>query len=117
MFKHTINHHQFIFPTLKELLAKATPIRSGDLMQGIAATSLTEMVAAQLALADLPLKVFLSEFLIPPDQDEVTRLILSQHDAVQFQTISHFTVGELRDHLLSHHCDLVALRYALTPVN
>lgn len=116
MYQHTLNRTRYHFPDLKTLLAKATPLRSGDVMQGVAATSLTEMVAAQMTLADMPLKQFLIDFVIPPEIDEVTRLIIKQHDEVEFQLISHLTVGELRDFLLA--CDentLKNLRYAFTP--
>lgn len=118
MYKHTIHHITYSFGDLKILLAKASPIRSGDQLAGIAASSLTEMVAAQYALAELPLKTFLTEFVIPPEQDEITRLILKQHDKQCFQTISHLTIGELRDFLLSYECEtavLTELKYALTP--
>lgn len=118
MYKHTIGNTNYQFADLKDLLAKATPIRSGDQLAGIAAATLTEMVAAQRALADLPLKTFLTEFVIPPEQDEVTRLILSQHHIEKFKLISHFTVGEMRDYLLSYACDtalLTDIQYALTP--
>lgn len=118
MYSYSIAGITYSFSDLKTLLAKATPIRSGDQLCGIAATSLTEMIAAQFILADLPLKTFLNEFIIPPDHDEITRLILKQHDAEKFKRISHFTVGELRDYLLSYACDtttLTDLQYALTP--
>lgn len=118
MYSHCIAGTVYSFNDLKTLLAKATPIRSGDQLCGIAATSLTEMIAAQFALADLPLKTFLQEFVIPPEHDEVSRLILKQHDAEKFKMISHLTVGELRDFLLSYACDtavLTDLQYALTP--
>lgn len=118
MYTHTINKVNYQFKDLKTLLAKATPVRSGDQLAGIAAVSLTEMVAAQYALADLPLKNFLADYVIPPDQDEVTRLILRQHDSAAFGQISHLTVGELRDFLLSFACDntvMNELQYALTP--
>lgn len=117
-YSHTTQGNVYQFNDIKTLLAKATPIRSGDQLAGIAATSLTEMVAAQYALADMPLKTFLNEYVIAPEEDEVTRLILCQHDSKSFQSIAHFTVGELRDFLLSYQCDtatLTALRYALTP--
>ena len=118
IFHHIIRGVKYSFPDLKTLLAKATPIRSGDQLAQIAATSLTEMVAAQCALADLPLKSFLNEFVIPADIDEVTRLIIKQHDAIKFQCLSSFTVGDLRDFLLSYECDvkiLTDLQRALTP--
>jgi ethanolamine ammonia-lyase large subunit len=117
MYTHVIHGIVYQFEDLKTLLAKATPIRSGDQLAGIAASSMTEMVAAQFALAELPLHTFLNEFVIPPEVDEVTRLILQQHDAENFKSISHFTVGQLRDFLLSYECNkevLTSLRYALT---
>jgi len=118
MYKHTIQGSTYEFHDLKTLLAKATPIRSGDQLAGIAALSLTEMSAAQYALADLPLNTFINDYVIPPEQDEITRLIISQHDIQKFKSLSHFTVGQLRDFLLSHECNssiLNSLRYALTP--
>ncbi len=116
MYSHIIGNKRYQFDDLKTLLAKATPLRSGDQLAGVAASTLTEMVAAQHALADLPLKVFLTDPLIP--EDEVTELIQQQHDKQSFQIISHFTVGELRNYLLSYDCDttqLTKLQYALTP--
>lgn len=118
MYSHRIGSTNYSFDSLKTLLAKATPLRSGDQLAGIAANSLTEMVAAQYALADLPLKTFLEDLVIPSESDEVTNLIVKQHDKLAFQLISHYTVGELRDFLLSYACDttqLTELQYALTP--
>ena len=86
--------------TLKTLLAKASPARSGDELAGIAASSAEERVAAQMQLADTPLKRFLDEPLIPYENDEVTRLICDSHDPAAFAPISHLTVGEFRDWLL-----------------
>jgi ethanolamine ammonia-lyase large subunit len=117
-YSHTINATNYRFSDLKTLLAKATPIRSGDQLAQVGATSLTEMVAAQYALADLPLKTFLIEFVIPPEYDEVTRLIIRQHDEKAFTHISSFTVGDLRNFLLSYECDttvLTHLQRAITP--
>jgi len=88
------------FSDLKELMAKATPLRSGDVLAGVAAQSAEENVAAKMALADVPLKQFLTEPLIPYDDDDVTRLILDSHDAAAFQPVSHMTVGAFRDWLL-----------------
>jgi ethanolamine ammonia-lyase large subunit len=99
-FKHIISNHSFSFDNLKTLLAKATPFRSGDALAGVAANSSLERVAAQYALADLPLKHFLNEELIPYSEDEVTRLIVDNHDVNAFNQISHLTVGEFRDWLL-----------------
>lgn len=108
----------FQFPDLKDVLAKASPARSADNLAKIAAQSQTERVAAQLCLADIPLKDFLAHPIIPPEIDEVSRLIEKQFDAHAFKIISHHTVGSLRDWLLSYTTsadDLVAIRFALTP--
>jgi ethanolamine ammonia-lyase large subunit len=87
--------------TLKELLATASPLRSGDQLAGVAALSEEERVRAQMHLAEVPLTRFLSEALIPYEEDEVTRLIMDTHDEAAFAPIKSFTVGELRDYLLS----------------
>jgi ethanolamine ammonia-lyase large subunit len=86
---------------LRELLAKASPRRSGDELAGIAAASAEERVRAQMRLADTPLKAFLAEPVIPYEDDDVTRLICDSHDAAAFAPIAHLTVGEFRDWLLS----------------
>ena len=88
LLRHTIDGVSYTFPTLKDLLAKATPPRSGDELAGIVATSAVERVAAQLVLADLPLTTFLHEPLIPYETDEVTRLIFDTHDASAFTPIA-----------------------------
>ncbi len=103
---------------LRELLAKASPLRSGDVLAGVAAASDEERVRAQMALADVPLKRFLNEAVIPYEEDEVTRLIMDSHDAVAFAPVSSFTVGQLRDWLLTDRADaatLAALAPGLTP--
>ncbi len=100
-FAHTIGKTRYTFADLRELLAKATPPRSGDVLAGIAAESAEERVAAQFALADLPLAHFLSEQIVPYEADEVTRLIVDTHEAEAFAHVRSFTVGELRDWLLS----------------
>jgi len=99
-------------------MAKATPPRSGDVLAGVAADSAEERVAAQMALADLPLATFLNEAVVPYEADEVTRLILDGHDAKAFAPVASLTVGELRDRLLSDGADagvLAALAPGLTP--
>jgi ethanolamine ammonia-lyase large subunit len=101
-FAHTIAGRVHRFEDLKALLAKASPARSGDDLAGISAGTAEERVAAQMALADLPLKTFLSDHLIPYDSDEVTRLIVDSHDPDAFAPVSHLTVGELRDWLLTN---------------
>jgi ethanolamine ammonia-lyase large subunit len=106
------------FDGLPRLLAAASPRRSGDELAGIAAGSDAERVAARFALADLPLRAFLSETVVPYEADEVTRLILDTHDEAAFAPVSHMTVGQFRDWLLSHGADgdaLAALAPGLTP--
>ncbi len=93
------------FANLKTLLAKATPLRSGDELAGLAARSAEERVAAQMALADVPLKHFLEDPFTPYKSDEVTRLIFDSHNAQAFSEISHLTVGGFRDWLLDGATD------------
>ncbi|HEX3024801.1 MAG TPA: ethanolamine ammonia-lyase subunit EutB [Chitinophagaceae bacterium] len=117
-YRSTIHHHQYVFNDLKTLLAKASPLRSGDVLAGLAATNYEERVAAQMILADTPIINFLNEEIIPYEEDEVTRLIIDSHDAISFAPIKHFTVGELRDWLLSNDADTTTLQkmiYAFTP--
>ncbi|MBX9866817.1 MAG: ethanolamine ammonia-lyase subunit EutB [Burkholderiales bacterium] len=118
MYKINLKNKTYKFNDLKDLMAKATPLRSGDKLAGVAAESLSEMVAAQMLLADLPLKTFTQQFVIDPEIDEVSRLIIKQHDLLKFQNISSLCVGELRNYLLSYECTGVVLedlRSALTP--
>jgi len=118
MYSTTAGHQTFTFPNLRMLMAKASPYRSGDALAGLSADSYQERVAAQICLADLPVKKFLSEALIPYEEDEVTRLIIDTHDANAFATISSFTVGQLRDWLLSNEVrsdDVARIRNAITP--
>ena len=100
-YVHRIGAKSFVFSDLKDLMAKATPPRSGDMLAGIAAATAEENVAARMCLADLPLKTFLAEPLVPYEGDEVTRLILDSHDSAAFAPVSAMTVGDLRDFLLS----------------
>ena len=117
-FTHSIGSTKYIFADLRTLLARATPMRSGDVLAGLAAESAEERVAAQYALADLPLKHFLDEHVVPYEQDEVTRLIVDTHDATAFAPVRSLTVGELRDWLLSDEATperLTGLAPGLTP--
>ncbi|WP_439494485.1 ethanolamine ammonia-lyase subunit EutB [Bosea sp. (in: a-proteobacteria)] len=100
-YRVAIGTRSYLFSDLKELMAKATPPRSGDRLAGLAAESMEEMMAARMALADLPLRTFLHEALIPYETDEITRLILDGHDAVAFAPVSSLTVGAFRDWLCS----------------
>jgi ethanolamine ammonia-lyase large subunit len=115
---HTVGVQAHRFDTLSSLLACATPERSGDVLAGVVASSAEQRVAARLALADVPLKTFLNEALVPYEDDEVTRLIVDSHDANAFATVAHLTVGGFRDWLLSDLAGpavLQALAGGLTP--
>ena len=106
------------FCSLKELMGKASPMRSGDVTAGCAASCDEERVAAQMLLADVPLRMFLDEPLIPYEKDEVTRLIVDTHDAAAFEPVKNLSVGEFRDWLLRYETDhavLAALAPGLTP--
>ncbi|MCQ1059819.1 ethanolamine ammonia-lyase subunit EutB [Photobacterium sp. DNB23_23_1] len=108
----------YTFNSLADLLAKATPERSGDALAGVCAESAAERVVAQMTLADLPLKTFLNEAVIPYEKDEVTRLIIDTHDSGAFKPIEHLTVGDFRNWLLSEQADAYTLKQisaGLTP--
>jgi ethanolamine ammonia-lyase large subunit len=117
-FNLAAGHRSYAFADLKSLLAKATPARSGDALAGIAAKSESERVAAQIALADVPLSRFLAEPLIPHESDEVTRLIFDGIDAAAMAPVADLTVGEFRDWLLRYEttdAELAALAPGLMP--
>ena len=117
-FAQTIGAQRHVFNDLKTLLAKASPARSGDYLAGLAAASEGERMAARMALADVPLSVFLNEALVPYEDDEVTRLILDRHDAQAFRPIASLTVGEFRNWLLLHETDsqtLAGVAPGITP--
>jgi ethanolamine ammonia-lyase large subunit len=118
MYKHAVGATTYAFRDLKDLMAKATPARSGDMLAGVAAGSAAERVAAQMALADLPLTAFLNQALVPYEDDEVSRLILDTHAAQAFAPISHLTVGDFRNWLLDEETDsarLAAVAPGITP--
>ncbi len=108
-FAHTVGGERYIFDDLKDLLAKATPLRSGDQLAGLAAETDAQRAAAQIALADVPLATFLNELVVPYEADEVSRLIIDDHDGMAFKSVQHLTVGDFRDWLLSDHATTEAL--------
>lgn len=117
-FRARIGQETFVFPDLKTLLACASPRRSGDELAGVAAESEARRVAARHALADVPLRLFLEDVLVPYEEDEVTRLIIDTHDAAAFAPVASLTVGEFREWLLSWEADgpaLTRLAPGLTP--
>ena len=118
IYRTTLHNNAYTFADLKDLLAKATPARSGDELAGLAAASARERVAAQMVLADLPLDRFLSEPVILYETDEITRLIFDRHDRDAFSPVANLTVGQLREWLLEYsttHEQLTAVAPGLTP--
>lgn len=113
-YRTTLGHEVFRFATLAEVMAKASPPRSGDALAGLIASSDVERVAAQMVLADLPLDLFLSQALIPYETDDVTRLIIDSHNQPAFAPVAHMSVGQFREWLLSDAATPAALR-ALAP--
>ena len=121
-YRQRIGTHTWQFADLRELMAKASPLRAGDCLAGVAAGSDQERVGAQMALAELPLQTFLHTFVINPEQDEVSRLILAQHerahDGAGFAALAGLSVGDFRNWLLHEQTDTAALTRiapALTP--
>ena len=117
-FAHTVSARSYHFNSLRTLLSKASPLRSGDQLAGVAAADAQERVAAQMALAELPLATFLNEAVVPYEDDEVTRLILDTHNATAFAPVSHLTLGDFRNWLLGDQAtaqSLTALAPGLTP--
>ena len=117
-FSHTVGTRTYHFRDLKDLMAKATPLRSGDVLAGVAAATDEERVVAQMALAELPLCTFLNEVVVPYESDEITRLIIDGHDAAAFAPVSHLSVGDFRNWLLSDEVDgavLAAVAPGITP--
>ena len=110
MYSFTVRNIVYRFDDLKTLLAKASPYRTGDVLAGVCAESYEERVAAQIALADVPLKTFLNEVIVPYEQDAITRLIIDNHDVKAFNFINSLTVGEFRDWLLSDETDTAILK-------
>lgn len=118
VYTTTLGGERHVFPDLKAVLAAASPHRSGDVLAGIAAPSALKRMAARRILADLPLKRFLDEPLVPFETDEVTRLILYRHNRTAFAPVASMTVGEFRDWLLSYEATpevLASLAPGLTP--
>ncbi|MFY8043120.1 MAG: ethanolamine ammonia-lyase subunit EutB, partial [Rhodoferax sp.] len=108
-YSHTIGQHRYHFADLRTLMGRASPLRSGDQLSGVAAATMQERMAAQMTLADLPLRTFLNEAVVPYETDEVTRLIIDTHDAQAFVAIAHLTVGDFRNWLLGDSADTATL--------
>jgi len=115
-YAHTVDAVTWRFPDLRTLLARASPLRSGDVLAGVAAATAEERVAARMALADVPLAAFLTEAVVPYEDDDVTRLIVDAHDKAAFAPVASLTVGAFREWLLESSSESVsALARGLTP--
>src|SRR6195952_2908669 len=117
-YRTTIAARVFEFDDLKQVMATASPARSGDYLAEIGAGSSQQRMAARYVLAEVPLKQFLTEALVPYEDDNITRLIIDSHDARAFAPVSHLTVGDFRNWLLSERANtaaLTALAPGLTP--
>lgn len=115
-YRYSVGTQTYQFADLKDVLAKATPARSGDYLAGVAAETYAQRMAARMCLADIPLKTFLKDLIIPYETDEVTRLIVDTHDKQAFAEISHLTVGDFRDWLLSDLADTATLKRVATGI-
>jgi ethanolamine ammonia-lyase large subunit len=115
-YRYSVGVQTFQFADLKDVLAKATPARSGDYLAGVAAETYAERMAARMCLAAIPLSTFLEDLIIPYETDEVTRLIVDTHDKNAFAEISHLTVGDFRDWLLSDIADSATLKRIATGI-
>lgn len=117
-YRTTLAGQVYGFDDLKQVMACASPARSGDHLAGVAAETAQQRMAARHVLADLPLKVFLQQALVPYEDDNITRLIIDTHDAAAFAPVAHLTVGGFRDWLLGEQAStaaLTALAPGLTP--
>ncbi|KQP15025.1 ethanolamine ammonia-lyase subunit EutB [Pseudorhodoferax sp. Leaf267] len=117
-YRTTIATQVFAFDDLRQVMACASPARSGDYLAGIGAATSQQRMAARHVLADTPLTQFLIEALVPYEDDNITRLIVDTHDAAAFAPVAHLTVGDLRNWLLSDAANtaaLTALAPGLTP--
>ena len=80
----TIKRTGYRFASVKEVLAKANPPKSGDLLAGVAAEDAIERVAARAVLAGLTLKELRESPVVPYEEDELTRLVEDSLDENAF---------------------------------
>ena len=117
-YRTTIEAQVYAFDDLRQVMAMASPARSGDYLAGVGAATAQQRMAARHVLAETPLSRFLNEALIPYEDDNITRLIIDTHDAIAFAPVAHLTVGDFRNWLLSDLAStevLTALAPGLTP--
>ena len=90
------------FKDVKEVLAKANEEKSGDILAGVAASSGTERIAAKEVLSNLLVSDLRENPVVPYEQDDVTRIIQDAVSEPIYNKIRNWTVGELREYILSH---------------
>jgi ethanolamine ammonia-lyase large subunit len=92
----------YSFKDIKDVLAKANEVKSGDILAGISASSSEERIAARIVLSELTLWELYENPVVPYEEDEVTRIIQDNVNNKIYKEIKNLSVGELRNKILSH---------------
>lgn len=100
--KTVISGKTYQFKDVKDVLAKANEEKSGDILAGIAASSGTERIAAKEVLSNLLVSDLRENPVVPYEQDDVTRIIQDAVSEPIYNKIRNWTIGELREYILSH---------------
>lgn len=101
-YRVLLSGQNFVFDSVKEVLAKANEEKSGDTLAGVAARSDMERIAAKEALSDMLLKDLRENPVVPYEQDDVTRINQDSLNEVVYDRIKGWTVAELREWILSN---------------
>ncbi len=113
----TLRGKTYTFRDLRDVFAKANEPKSGDELAGVAAQSAQERVAAKMVLAEVTLEEIYERPAVPYDEDDVTRLIIDQLSRPIYESVKHWSVSELREHVLADTVtgkDLLRLGRGLT---
>lgn len=97
----TIRGAAWSFRSVKEVLAKANPRKSGDDLAGVSARDDVERVAARAVLSRITLAELRENPVVPYEADEITRIVEDHLDAAAFRAVKDLTVGQFREWLLS----------------
>jgi len=100
----------YSFRDVKDVLAKANELKSGDQLAGIAADSAQERVAAKVVLANLLVSDVRNAPVAPYEDDEVTRIIQDDVNERIYESIQNWTMAELREHILDETTTTADLR-------
>ena len=117
-YQASVHGEHFSFASLKEVLARANELRSGDRQAGLAARSMREMAAAKRVLAGVTMKELRENPSVPYERDEVTRVVEDSLDPAAFGRISTWPVAQLREWILDDRTlgsEISAISYGLTP--